>query len=82
MSRKMITTLKAERTYYVTGDNPQSIQEDLDAAVELARQQAMEERRNGILVTRLGTASFTVTLSDEVPYGTTQESCQIGIPLR
>jgi hypothetical protein len=75
----MITTLKAERTYYVTGDNPQSIQEDLDAAVELARQQAMEEHRHGILVTRLGTASFTVTLSDEVPYGTTQESCRIDI---
>jgi hypothetical protein len=72
----MITTLKAGSAYHVTGDTSQSIQEDLDSAVELARQQAMKDGRHGILVTRLGPASFTVTLSSEVPYGTTQESCQ------
>jgi hypothetical protein len=73
----MITTLKAGSAYHVTGDNPQSIQEGLDSAVELARQQAMTDGRHGILVTRLSPASFTVALSSEVPYGTTQESCQI-----
>jgi hypothetical protein len=73
----MIITFKAGSTYHVTGDNPQSIQEDLDSAVELARRQAMTDGRHGILVTRLGPASFTVTLSSKVPYGTTQESCQI-----
>jgi len=77
-NHKMITTIKAGRTYHVTGDSPQSIQEDLDSAVELVRRQAMDEGEPGILVTRLGPASFTVTLSAEVPYGTTQESCQIG----
>jgi hypothetical protein len=73
----MITTLKAGSTYHVTGDTPQSIQENLDSAVDLARQQAMKDGRHGILVTRLGPASFTVALSAQVPYGTTQESCQI-----
>jgi hypothetical protein len=56
---KMITTLKAGSAYHVTGDNPQSIQEDLDSAVERARQQAMTYGRHGILVTRLGRAFFT-----------------------
>jgi hypothetical protein len=74
----MITTITAGYSYHVTGDSPQSIQENLDSAVELARQQAMNDGRHGILVTRLGPASFTVALSAEVPYGTTQESCQIG----
>jgi hypothetical protein len=73
----MITTIKAGSTYHVTGDNPESIQEDLNSADELARHQAMKDGQHGILVTRLGPASFTVTLSTEVPYGTTQEACQI-----
>jgi hypothetical protein len=74
----MITIIKAGREYHVTGDSPQSIQEDLDSAVELARDEALKDGRHGVLVTRLGPASFTVTLSAEVPYGTTQESCRIG----
>ncbi|RKO20424.1 hypothetical protein D7Z96_18820 [Pseudarthrobacter phenanthrenivorans] len=73
----MITTLKAGSAYHVTGNTPQSIQEDLDSAVELARQQAMKDGRHGVLVTRHDPASFTVALSHEVPYGTTQEACQI-----
>jgi hypothetical protein len=66
----MITTLKAGSTFHVTGDTPQSIQEDLDFAVELARAHAMKGGRHGILVARLGTGSFTLTLSAGVPYGT------------
>jgi hypothetical protein len=73
----MITTIKTGSTYHVTGDEPESIQEDLNSAVELARHHAMKGGRHGILVTRLGPASFTVALSAEVPYGITQESCQI-----
>lgn len=74
---KMITTLIAGSAYRVTGDKPLSIQEDLDSAVQLASLQAMKDGLHGILVTRLGPTSFTVTLSSDVPYGTTQESCQI-----
>lgn len=73
----MITTTQAGGPYVVRGDNPQSIQEDISAAVDIARQQAMKDGRHGILVTRLGPGSFTVTLSKNVPYGTTQESCQM-----
>lgn len=73
----MITTIKAGRAYRVTGDKAQMIQEDLDSAVELARDEALKYGRHGILVTRLGLASFTVTLSADVPYGTTQEICRI-----
>jgi hypothetical protein len=73
----MIMTIKAGSAYHVTGDKPQSIQEDLNSAVELARHQAMQDGRHGILVTRLGPGSFTVALSAEVPYGVTQESCRI-----
>lgn len=72
----MITTLKAGSVYHVTGDEPRSIQEDLDSCVELARHHALDGR-HGILVTRLGPGSFTVALSAEVPYGVTQESCMI-----
>jgi hypothetical protein len=77
---KMITTIQTGHTYHVTGDKPQSIQEDLDSAVELARHQATKDGGHGILVTRLGPGSFTVTVSADVPYGITQESCQIWTP--
>lgn len=73
----MITTVKAGSTYVVKGDNPRSIQEDLSSAVEIARHQAMKDGRHGILVTRLGLGYFTVALSTKVPYGTTQEACQM-----
>ncbi|MDP9888739.1 hypothetical protein LFT44_18950 [Arthrobacter sp. FW306-05-C] len=73
----MITTVQAGSTYHVRGDNPWIIQEDLTAAVEIARHEAMKDGRQGILVTRLGPGSFTVALSTKVPYGTTQEFCQM-----
>ncbi|RAM36794.1 hypothetical protein [Arthrobacter globiformis] len=76
----MITTIETGRSYHVTGDKPQSIQQELDSAVELARYQAMKDGGHGILVTRLGPGTFTVTVSADVPYGTTQESCQIRTP--
>jgi hypothetical protein len=71
----MITTVKAG-TYRVTGDNAWSVQEDLSAAVEIARHKAMEDGQQGILGTRLGPGSFTVALSTKVPYGTIHQFCQ------
>lgn len=59
--------------YHVAGDEPQLVTERLDAAEKLAQQWALTEGRHGILVTRHAPRSFTVTLSAEVPYGTTQE---------
>ena len=59
--------------YPVTADEPQLIAERLDAAEKLARAQALKEGSRGILVTRHGPTSFTVTLSADVPYGITRE---------
>jgi hypothetical protein len=59
--------------YHVTADEPQLIAERLDAAEKLARERALREGNHGILVTRHGPTSFTVNLSPDVPYGTTQE---------
>ena len=60
-------------TYHVTADEPQLIAERLDAAERLAQERALREGSHGILVTRHGPTSFTVTLSADVPYGITQE---------
>jgi hypothetical protein len=68
----MITATTAP-IYHVTADEPQLIAEHLDAAEKLAQERALREGRHGILVTRNGPTSFTVTLSADVPYGTTQE---------
>lgn len=51
-----------------------SIDRELDTAVAALREQALHERRRcGILVTRQGPDSFTVALSDAVPFGLTRE---------
>ncbi|MGO4807871.1 hypothetical protein AB4089_22440 [Arthrobacter sp. 2MCAF15] len=50
-----------------------SIERQLDEAVGAALTQAMREGRQGILVTQHGPASFTVDLSDAVPFGLTRE---------
>ena len=78
----MITTTEPGRIYQVTGDNPQLIDGDLNAAVDLALEHATKEARHGPLVTRHTPASFTVDVSTDVPYGMTQESCQIRAPRR
>jgi hypothetical protein len=59
--------------FHVVAHEPGLIAERLDAAEKLAQKAALREGIYGILVTRLGPTSFTVALSAEVPYGTTQE---------
>ena len=59
--------------YHVTADEPTLIAERLDAAEKLARDRALREGNHGILVSRHGPTSFTVTVSPDVPYGITQE---------
>ena len=58
-------------TFTVT--DRQSMDSQLDAAVSVARKQAMAGRQHGILVTRHGADKFTVALSDAVPFGVTRE---------
>ena len=57
----------------VTAHDPHSVENDLNAAVEIAREHAMKERRHGILVTQHGYTSYTVAVSRDVPYGLTHE---------
>jgi len=73
----MITTTETGRIYHVAGDKPQQIEDDLNAAVELIRREAIKEGLYGILVTRHAPAAFTVAVSADVPYGVIRESCQM-----
>jgi hypothetical protein len=50
-----------------------SMDAELDAAVTAAKAQALAGKRHGILVTRHGVDTFTVALSDAVPFGLTRE---------
>lgn len=46
----------------------QRLDQQLDAAVEMAIQRALPERK-GVLVTRHDASHFTVTVTTEVPFG-------------
>ncbi|SFU11556.1 hypothetical protein [Arthrobacter sp. ov118] len=57
----------------VTATDRASMERQLDEAVGAALTHAMREGRQGILVTQHDHASFTVDLSDAVPFGLTRE---------
>ena len=57
----------------VTVTDRASMDRRLDDAMAIARTWAMQEGRQGILVTRHDRGSFTVALSDAVPFGLTRE---------
>ncbi|MCU1330959.1 MAG: hypothetical protein JWN34_6329 [Bryobacterales bacterium] len=57
----------------VTATDRASMERQLDEAVAAAMTQAMHEGRQGILVTQHDNISFTVDLSDAVPFGLTRE---------
>lgn len=56
--------------------DPDTIENDLNTAVEIARKPAMQEGRHGILATQHGYTSYTVAVSRDVPYGQTHERRQ------
>lgn len=57
----------------ITAHDPDTIEKELNAAVDIARAHAMLERRYGILVTQYDYSTYTVTISPNVPYGQTHE---------
>lgn len=57
----------------VTATDPDSRDLELDAAVAAMSEQAILDGRRGILVTRHAPGTFTIELSDEVPFGLTHE---------
>ena len=67
----MKTTIELPKT--VTATDRASMERQLDEAVDAALTQAMHEGRQGILVTQHDPVSFTVDLSDAVPFGLTRE---------
>lgn len=62
-----------DRPIAVTVSDRRNMDRRLDEAVAVARTRAMSEARQGILVTRHDYGSFTVALSDAVPFGLTRE---------
>lgn len=63
----------SELTISVTATDRASMELQLDEAVAAARSMAMNERHRGILVTRHDYRSFTIALSEAVPFGLTRE---------
>lgn len=62
--------------FYVTevrGDTAHQIRNDLNNAVDRAVGRAIEIGSHGVLVTQHSYAFYTVTITDEVPYGQIQE---------
>ncbi len=55
-----------------------AIQDNLTAAVDAAREQAMLVGNHGIMITQHDFGSFTVALSPDVPYGQTREQRRFG----
>ncbi|MFF2246183.1 hypothetical protein ACFVTM_18635 [Arthrobacter sp. NPDC058130] len=77
----MISTIEASRTFFVEANEPHEIEQELNAAVDAARQHAMKDGSQGILVTRHGHSIFTVPVSSKVPYGqTNEENGPVGSP--
>lgn len=58
---------------HMLAENPQSLQDGLDQAVQQIREAASPGDPRGILITRRSRWLFTVEASDDVPYGTTME---------
>jgi hypothetical protein len=67
-----MTTITPELPVTITATNRASMDRQLNDAVTFAQARAMHERR-GILVTRHGHDSFTIAVSDAVPFGLTRE---------
>lgn len=61
----------------VTGQDPDEIQDNLTAAVNAVRKQALLTGDCGILIIQHGFGSFTVSLNASVPYGETHEQRQL-----
>jgi hypothetical protein len=66
-------TTTPEFTIALTVADRANMERQLDQAVSYAKTEAMIERPRGILVTRHSFESFSVALSDAVPFGETRE---------
>jgi hypothetical protein len=67
----MITATAQKKVTAATADEAQRL---LDIVVDELQRYAVEEGSHGILVTKTGPGHFTVELSEDVPYGVTEEA--------
>lgn len=58
----------------ITATTVDEAQRLLDIVVDELQRHAVEEGAQGILVTKTGPGLFTVELSDDVPFGVTEET--------
>ncbi|MFJ4172083.1 hypothetical protein ACIPY3_21445 [Paenarthrobacter sp. NPDC089714] len=57
----------------VSVDTRKDLETKLDTATNIAIERGCADGKRGILLTRYGPGSFTVELTDTVPYGTVME---------
>jgi hypothetical protein len=69
----MIRTVDDGLSYLVKVTNASVVDDHLNSAVELARQYASTTGLCGILVTRHAHDTYTVAVSETVPFGETRE---------
>jgi hypothetical protein len=62
----------------ITAHDSYTVENDLNTAVDMVRQQAIKEGRHGILVTQHGYTSYTVAVSRDVPFGQTHARQELG----
>jgi hypothetical protein len=67
----MSTAAAQKKIMATTGEEAQRL---IDVVVEELQRIAVEEGTHGILVTKTGPGQFTVELSEDVPYGVTEEA--------
>lgn len=68
-----MTRSESDLTVVVTAEDRAGMDRALARAEQITREAAMRDRRKGVLITRNSGTSFTVSVSDEVPYGFTHE---------
>lgn len=68
-----MTTTNAQVVLEITATDRETLERDLDRAELLARQEAMRERKGGVLITRDTHHHFTVAVCESVPFGLTRE---------
>ncbi|MGK3955487.1 hypothetical protein ACLKOZ_04755 [Arthrobacter sp. R4] len=69
----MISTVEDGLSYVVKVTDASVLDDYLNSAVDLARQHAAKGGTCGILVTRHAPDTFTVAVSEAVPFGETRE---------
>ena len=78
LGAKMITTIAAGH-YRVTASTRHEIDEGIHTALEAAQHYSMTGSRQGIVITRHAPDSYTVAVSQDVPYGLTVEAKELDL---